>query len=206
MVMLSVIMRTHNGEGVLIDALRPLIAGAAEGVVRDVVFLDLGSKDATAQLADAVGATMLPASGEPARDTARALEVAHRANWVMLLDQASVLNHGWLGECLSFVERQERQAGAGAPLAAVFRPQHEPERGSADLRRRLGVLVSNRLFSTALLSQGIVIRRSQLAGRASAAIRWNAAEPSIRVDNLLRLRSLTTMARPIEPVASIAAR
>jgi glycosyltransferase involved in cell wall biosynthesis len=62
-VMLSVIIRTHNGENVLLDVLRPLVAAAAEGVVRDVVFLDIGSNDGTPQIADAAGATFLTGQG-----------------------------------------------------------------------------------------------------------------------------------------------
>jgi hypothetical protein len=199
-VMLSVIIRTHNGENVLLDVLRPLVAAAAEGVVRDVVFLDVGSNDGTDAIADAAGATFL-APQEPSDPTGQALQAAHRGHWVMLLDQATVLSPGWLDETLSFVERQERVKTARGKLSAVYRPEHEPEVGSADVRRRMVILVANRLMSVAKLSQGIVLRRADLDGPAAPTIDWTARDPSIRLANLLRLRSRTHLAQPIEPLA-----
>lgn len=197
--MLSVIIRTHNGENVLLDVLRPLVSAAAEGVVRDVVFLDVGSNDGTSQIADAAGATFLQAPEDAAIQTETALATAHRANWVMLLDQTTVLAPGWLDETISFVERQERVKTARGKLAAVFRPEHEPEIGSADVRRRALVLMSNRLLSIAKLSQGLMARRSDFHGDTTPAIDWMARDPSIRLPNLLRLRSRTHLAQPMEP-------
>lgn len=197
--MLSVIIRTHNGENVLLDVLRPLVAAAAEGVVRDVVFLDVGSNDGTPQIADAAGATFLAAKSS-SEQTADALTAAHRGQWMMLLDQTTVLSPGWLDETLSFVERQERVKTARGRLSAVYRPEHEPEVGSADVRRRMLILTANRLMSMAKLSQGIVLRRTDLQGANAPAIDWAAQDPSIRVPNLLRLRSRTHLAQPMEPL------
>jgi hypothetical protein len=200
-VMLSVIIRTHNGENVLLDVLRPLVAAAAEGVVRDVVFLDIGSNDGTPQIADAAGATFLPARGLPDQ-TDQALKAAHRGHWIMLLDQTTVLSPGWLDETLSFVERQARLGNTPrARVSAVYRPEHEPELGSADVRRRMAVLAANWLLSVAKLSQGVVVRRSDLTGPSAPTIRWSDEDPSIRLPQLLRLRSRTHLARPIEPLA-----
>lgn len=197
--MLSVIIRTHNGENVLLDVLRPLVAAAAEGVVRDVVFLDVGSNDGTPQIADAAGATFLAAKSS-SDQTVEALKAAHRGQWMMLLDQTTVLSPGWLDETLSFVERQERVKTARSRLSAVYRPEHEPEVGSADVRRRMLILTANRLMSMAKLSQGIVLRRADLQGANAPAIDWAARDPSIRVPNLLRLRSRTHLAQPMEPL------
>jgi glycosyltransferase involved in cell wall biosynthesis len=199
-VMLSVIIRTHNGENVLLDVLRPLVAAAAEGVVRDVVFLDIGSNDGTPQIADAAGATFLPAKGLPDQ-TDQALKAAHRGHWIMLLDQTTVLSPGWLDETLSFVERQERVRSARGKLTAVYRPEHEPEAGSADVRRRMLILAANRLFSLAKLSQGIVLRRADFESDNPPRIDWVSKDPSIRLTNLLRLRSRTHLAQPMEPLA-----
>lgn len=199
-VMLSVIIRTKNGENVLIDGLRPLVAAAAEGVVRDVVFLDLGSTDGTAQIADAAGASFFNASRPASDTTAQALQIAHRGGWVMLLDQASVLSPGWLDETLSFVERHERVKSARATPWAAYRPEHEPELGSADVRRRLVILAANRLWSTAKVSQGVLLRRSSLQAGNASLIDWKARDPSIRMPNLVRLRSRTHLAQPLAPL------
>lgn len=196
--MLSVIIRTHNGENVLLDVLRPLVSAAAEGAVRDVCFFDMGSTDGTQTIADAAGATMITATDDADRRTRAALEAAHRADWIMLLDQTTVLAPGWLAESLSFVERQERVKSAKARMSAVFRPEHEPEAGSADMRRRAGVLVANRLLSTAKLSQGILVRRADLMKEAGSRFNWQVSDPSLRLQGLLRLRSRTHLAQPIE--------
>lgn len=199
--MLSVIIRTHNSENVLLDVLRPLVSAAAEGAVRDVCFFDLGSTDGTQTIADAAGATMITAPDDAGRRTRAALEAAHRADWIMLLDQTTVLAPGWLAESVSLVERQERVKSRKAMISAVFRPEHEPEAGSADMRRRAGVLLANRLLSTAKLSQGILVRRSDLMGEAGSRFDWNAPDPGLRLPGLLRLRSRTHLAQPIEPLS-----
>lgn len=192
--MLSVLIRTNNGEDVLLDVLRPLVSAAAEGVVRDVCFFDLGSTDGTPAIADAAGAMMITAPDDANRCTSAALDAAPRADWILLLDQSTVLVPGWLPEAISFVERQERVKSRKALMSAVFRPEHEPESGSADLRRRLGVLMANRLLSTAKLSQGTLVRRAELAGDAGARVDWNAADPAIRLRPLMRLRSRSHLA------------
>ncbi|MBV6658637.1 MAG: hypothetical protein KI785_12805 [Devosiaceae bacterium] len=192
--MLSVIIRTHNGEHVLLEVLRPLISAAAEGFVRDVAFVDFGSQDGTALIADAAGATLVAAAHDPLAD---ALEAAPRGGWVLLLDQRTVLSAGWLEESLTFVERQERVRSSRRKLTGCFRPEHEPEEGSADLRRRLAVLALNRLASSARLSQGILIRRADLKTRFAGRIDWQAGDPALRVPNLLRLRSRSHLAQPL---------
>lgn len=196
--MLSVIIRTHNGENVLLDVLRPLVSAAAEGIVRDVCFFDMGSTDGTETIADAAGATMVKAPEDTVRHTRTALEAAHRADWVMLLDQTTVLAPGWLQEAISFVERQERLKSRKGMMSAVFRPEHEPEAGSADMLRRASVLLSNRLFSRARLSQGIIVRRADLMRDAGSRLDWKAGDPGLRLPGLLRLRSRTHLAQPID--------
>lgn len=196
--MLSVLIRTNNGENVLLDVLRPLVSAAAEGVVRDVCFFDLGSTDGTQAIADAAGAMMITAPDDADCRTRAALEAAPRADWVLLLDQITVLVPGWLPEVISFVERQERVKSRKAMMSAVFRPEHEQESGSADLRRLASVLMANRLLSTAKLSQGVLVRRADLLSDASARFDWSAADPAIRLRPLLRLRSRSHLAQPME--------
>lgn len=200
--MLSVIIRTHNGENVLLDVLRPLVSAAAEGAVRDVCFFDVGSTDGTQAIADAAGAMMISAPDDAGRRTRAALEAAHRADWMVLLDQTTVLGPGWLAETISFVERQERVKSHKGMMSAVFRPEHEPEAGSADMRRRASVLLANRLFSSAKLSQGIIVRRADLMGEAGTRFDWSANDPGIRLPGLLRLRSRTHLAQPIESLSN----
>ena len=199
--MLSVIIRTKNGEPYLLDVLRPLVAAAADGAVRDVVFFDMGSRDGTAMIADAAGAIMQPVPDDSASATDAALQAAHRADWVLMLDQATVLTSGWLDEAMSFVERQNRIRTPNRMLSAAFRPEHEPELGSTDVKRRATVLFANRVLSVGKLSQGLLTRRVHLRGAGAPRIDWRAPDPSVRLPNLMRLRSCTHLAQPMEPMA-----
>ncbi|MEM1284607.1 MAG: glycosyltransferase [Pseudomonadota bacterium] len=198
--MLSVIIHTKNGEPYLLDVLRPLVAAAADGAVRDVVFFDLGSRDGTAMIADAAGAIMVPVPKEREKATDVALKSAHRADWVLMLDQATVLTAGWLEEAMSFVERQNRIRTPNRMLSAAFRPEHEPELGSADVKRRASVVFANRVLSVGRLSQGLLARRSHLRGVSAPSIDWRAADPAVKLPNLMRLRSCTHLAQPMEPL------
>lgn len=192
--MLSVVIRTNNGEQLLPEVLRPLISAAAEGVVRDVVFLDLGSRDGTAMIADTAGAAMVSAKSDGFDG---ALAQAHRGSWLLLLDQNTVLAAGWMEESVGFVERQDRLRVSQSRSAACFRPEHEPELGSGDLRRRITVLATNRLASRAFLSQGILVRRAVLMGARAPVINWREGEPTMTAPGLMRLRSRSYLARPL---------
>ena len=52
--MLSVVIATHDSERVLLPTLAALVAGAAAGVVREVIIADAGSRDATGAIAPSV--------------------------------------------------------------------------------------------------------------------------------------------------------
>jgi glycosyltransferase involved in cell wall biosynthesis len=53
--MLSVVIATHDSERALLPTLAALVAGAAAGVVREVIIADAGSRDATDAIADGAG-------------------------------------------------------------------------------------------------------------------------------------------------------
>lgn len=103
--MISVIISTLNGEAVLPRTLAPLITGAAEGVVKEVIFADAGSSDGTHAIADAVGAKWFEGAKQQAATNVR-------ADWLLFLEQASVLQPGW-------IEAAE-QAMATPDIAAAF--------------------------------------------------------------------------------------
>ncbi|HUH48874.1 MAG TPA: glycosyltransferase, partial [Mycoplana sp.] len=49
--MLTVLMECHNNEAELAQTLSALVAGAVEGLVRDVIVLDHGSSDGSSRVA-----------------------------------------------------------------------------------------------------------------------------------------------------------
>jgi glycosyltransferase involved in cell wall biosynthesis len=61
--MLSVVIPTHDSGYLLLPTLAALVAGAAAGLVREVIVADAGSQDATAEIADAAGCRLLRAPG-----------------------------------------------------------------------------------------------------------------------------------------------
>lgn len=116
--MISVLIPTQDSERLLVPVLSTLVAGSAEGLLREVVLADGGSTDGTARIADAAGCEFRVLRGdapERLREAARNV----RGPWLLLLDPASVLEEGWTREVAKFVESAER-AGQ-ADRAAAFR-------------------------------------------------------------------------------------
>jgi glycosyltransferase involved in cell wall biosynthesis len=117
--MITVLIATQNSEHQLVPTLSALVAGSAEGLLREVILADGGSTDGTAKIADAAGCEFRPLQGDaPARLRAAARNV--RGSWLLLLDPASVLEEGWTREVAKFVESAGR-AGEADGRAAAFR-------------------------------------------------------------------------------------
>src|SRR5262249_41007290 len=57
--MLGVVIAPHDSERGLLPPLAALVAGAAAGIVREVIVADAGSRDATAAIADGAGCRVL---------------------------------------------------------------------------------------------------------------------------------------------------
>ena len=116
--MLSVIIPTLNSERMLVPTLAMLVSGAMSGIVREVTVVDGGSTDATLEVADAAGCTVL-ASSAPLGGRLNAAATAARSPWLMFLRAGTVLDATWLDETARFIEETDL---SGAPrMAAVFR-------------------------------------------------------------------------------------
>ena len=112
--MLSVVIPTHESEQALVRTLAILVAGAAAGVVREVIVTDAGSRDATAEVADYAGCRVL-VSQESLGERLRAAAATARAPWLLFLNPGTLLDATWIDDTVRFVE------GNGA-RAAAFRP------------------------------------------------------------------------------------
>jgi len=88
--MLTIIMECRDNEAELVQTLSVLVAGAVEGLVRDVIVLDHGSRDGSAAVADAAGCRFL--------DTWELGEVlgAARGEWLLLLEPGARPLSGWV--------------------------------------------------------------------------------------------------------------
>jgi glycosyltransferase involved in cell wall biosynthesis len=117
--MISVLIPTQDSERLLVPVLSALVAGSAEGLLREVVLVDGGSTDGTARIADAAGCEFRVLPGDT-RERLRTAARNVRGPWLLLLDPASVLEEGWTREVAKFVEGVER-AGQSENRAAAFR-------------------------------------------------------------------------------------
>jgi glycosyltransferase involved in cell wall biosynthesis len=117
--MLSVVIATKDSERALVPTLAALVAGAAAGAVREVIIVDAGSHDQTAEVADIAGCEVIVSQaslGDRLQQAARAA----RGSWLLFLRPGVVPDAGWVEEVVRFIEHAE--LGARDTLAAVFRP------------------------------------------------------------------------------------
>jgi len=153
--MITAVFRTKDDEVGLAKALAALVPAATEGIVRDVVVVDAGSSDGTLAVADAAGCTILhEADGDGFRD---AVDAA-RADWLLFLSPAAVLEPQWHGEVLAFIDRAIL-AGEGRRRGAVFRLG----RVESGLRARLAessAALRSRLLAAPRAEQGLLVSRT----------------------------------------------
>jgi hypothetical protein len=123
--MISVVIATLNSERPLLATLAALVPGAMDGLVREVIVADGGSRDDTAAVADAAGCNFLLARESLGRRLKTAADAA-RAPWLLFLQPGTVLDAAWIGEATRFIERSSVEAGVaafrrGAPGRAPLR-------------------------------------------------------------------------------------
>ncbi len=114
--MISVIIPALNAEAELAATLTALVPAAVDGIIREVIVVDGGSKDRTRQIADQSGATIVEAApgrgGQLAQGAAKA-----RFPWLLFVHADTALEEGWEREAIAFMRRidlGERPAAAGA--------------------------------------------------------------------------------------------
>jgi glycosyltransferase involved in cell wall biosynthesis len=123
--MLSVVIATHDSERALLATLAALVAGAAAGLVREVIVADADSRDATAAIADGAGCRVLVSTQARGVRLKAAAEAA-RAPWLLFLRPGLVLDATWVDDTRHFIEVVDRRDCAGTyatvSRAAAFRP------------------------------------------------------------------------------------
>ncbi|MEP3048618.1 MAG: glycosyltransferase [Roseibium sp.] len=122
--MISVVIPTDNSETELVHTLSALVPAAAEGVVREVVVVDGGSKDNTDQVADAAGCEWVVLDGSRSERLVHGASLAKRGEWLLFLRPETLLESGWHHEAQAFIDRASR-APNGARTAASFRLRYE---------------------------------------------------------------------------------
>ncbi len=114
--MISVLIPTLNDEAVLGRALMGLTSAAVGGLVTEVIVIDGGSTDATLEVADDAGCTLLNGAG-PRGAGLQAASSAAKRDWLLVLEPAAWLQPGWEGVAQGHVDAFPGRA-AYFPLAS----------------------------------------------------------------------------------------
>jgi glycosyltransferase involved in cell wall biosynthesis len=117
---ISVVIPTLNDEAVLGRVLQPLVPAAVAGLVREVIIADGGSTDATLEIGDDAGCTILSGAGT-AEARIRAAAGAAKGPWVMIVQPHAQLLPGWEAPA-----REHIELGTAQP---AFVPLIDPDAG-----------------------------------------------------------------------------
>lgn len=156
--MLTVIMECRDNEAELAQTLSALVAGAVEGVVRDVIVLDHGSRDGSATVADAAGCRFL--ADWDMRDVVRSA----RGDWLLLLEPGARPLAGWVDAVVDHVLIEKRPARFTAspahrpPLLGRFRRRPALEQGYLVSKPQAAATVSSGM-ALAEMAKGGTARR-----------------------------------------------
>ena len=151
--MITVILATRDDEASLAHALAALVPAAADGLLREVIVVDGGSRDGTALVADAAGCRFLAGEGALGRDLAAAAKIA-RSDWLLFLSPHVVMEPSWQREVQDFMERLQmagdmRRAGIFRGARAAF--------GFGPRLAELGTALRVRLLGSPYLEDGLLI-------------------------------------------------
>src|SRR5690349_20843789 len=114
--MISVIIPTLNAEAGLAQTLAALVPAALDGLIREAIVVDGGSRDRTAEIADEAGVTFITRSGGRGSQLAAGAAQA-RFPWLLFLHADTVLDAGWEREVAAFMEAVD--TGRRPPAAAA---------------------------------------------------------------------------------------
>jgi hypothetical protein len=187
--MLSVVIATQDCEHSLALTLGALVAGAAEGVIREVIVADAGSRDHTTAVADFAGCRLL-VSSESVGVRLKAAIAGARAPWLMILRPGVVPEATWIGDVTRFMA--ESAAGPGRDArAAVFRAVQRGNGGAAAMLMEAFGLIRAALGGRPQPDQGLVIPRAlyqQIGG-----YRTDVASPESDLLRRLGRRRIVTL-------------
>lgn len=108
--MISVVIPTLNAEATLVRTLGALVPAVVEGLIKEVIIVDGGSEDATLEIAESTGCTVLHA------DAGRGLQLwqgckAAKGDWLMILHADSLLGDGWMDHVRDHMKHFPLRAG-----------------------------------------------------------------------------------------------
>ena len=136
---LSIIIPTLNAAGDLPLCLESLVAGLESGLIREVIISDGGSEDATLEIAEAAGCTLIVATKGRGTQLATGATAA-RGDWLFFLHADTALSPDWVEATTRHIETNPNKAAA---FKLVFRSDAKQarwlERRANARARRLGL-------------------------------------------------------------------
>jgi rSAM/selenodomain-associated transferase 2 len=154
--MISVIIPTLNAEKTLAATLEALVPAAVDGLVREVIIVDGGSRDRTRDVVDQAGADLIVSAPGRGRQLAAGAAMA-KSPWLLFLHADTCLAYDWDREAVGFMRAIDN--GHRSPAAAAFRFKLD-DQGFAP--RTLEALVRLRCFVLRLPygDQGLLISKA----------------------------------------------
>jgi glycosyltransferase involved in cell wall biosynthesis len=152
--MISVVIPTHDSERALAHTLAALVAGALNGILREVIVADGGSTDGTAKVADVAGCRFMALPGERGARLAASAATA-RSDWLWFVQPGSIPGANWIEELERFV--RDGELTLGKDQAAIFRAR--PMRGRSQLAEAFA-LIREALGSKPTPMQSLLIAKS----------------------------------------------
>lgn len=150
---ISVVIPTLNAEAALPGAAAALVEGLAEGLLRELVVSDGGSRDGTRAVAEGLGARWVSGPAGRGGQIGRGVAAA-RGDWLLILHADTHLATGWSAAARAHVEGAPDRAGW---FRLAFRAPGLAPRlvaGWANLRARAGLPYGD---------QGLLVHRDLLA-------------------------------------------
>ena len=186
--MLSVIIPTFKSERALLATLAVLVTGAVDGIVREVIIADGGSRDATAEIADVAGCRMMTSTA-PLGARLHEAATSARGPWLLFLRPGTTFEGSWIAEVRRFIAAAER-SGQAEPSAGVFRHSADSSAPQPILRAAAGLVGA--ALGRREPRQGLLI-----AKRSYATLGGHRADVSDPQTDLLRRlgRKRTTVLR-----------
>jgi len=148
---ISVVIPVLDAARTIGPCLGCLSEALVDGLIRELILADGGSRDGIADVADRIGAVLVTAGPGRGRQLAAGARAA-RAPWILFLHADSVLGAGWTDAVRAHLERTQDRAGY---LRLRF-----DDRGSMARWTAAWANLRARLFDLPYGDQGLLISRS----------------------------------------------